>query len=324
MMKLIKNSVKKVVTGLRWRTIPDGLYCFNYHRIGDATNTQYDSDIYSCDSETFSSHLRFYREHFDLITIDNLLDIVDNKKRIDKKLALISFDDGYIDNYKNAYPILKENDVSAIFFVPTDYVGNTTTPWWDEIAWMVRNTTQKAVSLDQWGEAVLIDTENLDLTIRNVLLLVKKTQRMKMDDILSQLRTSLKCRLDSRENKLFMDWEQLNEMRDNGMSIGSHTHSHEILSHIDSKAQLNELSLSREILKNKLGTSVTSFAYPVGRKGTYNEKTIEHLQSCGYKLAFTQLLGMNPVPRENRYELRRFPVDGNIAAENIPQLICLN
>jgi len=324
MKKSIKAFVKKGLTSIKWKYIPNGVYCFNYHRIGDSRSTSYDSDIYSCDNEVFESHIEFYKNNYDLISVDDLEKIIDTEEASKNRLALITFDDGYIDNYTNAYQILKSNAVPAVFFVPTSYIGSKLIPWWDEIAWMVRRTRLNSVKIAQWERSIDLDKNNIEKTIRAVLLKVKKTKKTKMDTILEQMRVVLECQIEEPLDSLFMNWDQLREMQKGGMGIGSHTHSHEILSHISAELQLQELAQSKKILDRELNTNISSFAYPVGRVGTYTNETIEALKVCGYKLAFTQLLGINKDPREQRFELRRFPVDGNIEENLIPQLVCLS
>jgi len=324
MKESIKAIVKKGLTSIKWKYIPNAVYCFNYHRIGNSSNIQYDSDIYSCSSEIFESHIEFYKNNYDLISVDDLEKIIDTEEVSKSRLALITFDDGYIDNYTNAYQILKSNAVPAVFFVPTSYIGSKLIPWWDEIAWMVRKTSLNSVKITQWESAISLDKNNIEKTIRAVLLKVKKTKKTKMDAILEQLRVVLECQIEEPLDSLFMNWDQLREMQKGGMGIGSHTHSHEILSHVSTELQLQELAQSKKILDKELNTNISSFAYPVGRTGTYTEETIEALKVCGYKLAFTQLLGINTNPKQQRFELRRFPVDGNIEANMIPQLICLS
>ncbi|RUM94601.1 MAG: hypothetical protein DSZ28_02335 [Thiothrix sp.] len=324
MIRIVKNSIKRVLTSIKWRFIPNGVYCFNYHRIGDSRNAQYDSDIYSCDNDTFLSHIRFYKNNFKLISTKDLEHLIKTGEVINSRFALITFDDGYIDNYSNAYKILRNEKVPATFYVPTSYIGSAITPWWDEIAWMIRNTLHDSVKIGQWKSPVPIQQNNIDASIRAVLLEVKKTYKMSMDDILIQLRKAMECQLEVSQEALFMSWDHLREMQAHGMRIGSHTHSHEILSHVGIDSQYLELKKSKEILEKELNDTISTFAYPVGRSDTYTKETIQALKSCGYTHAFTQLLGVNKRPNKNCFELRRFPVDGNIKADMIPQLVCLN
>jgi peptidoglycan/xylan/chitin deacetylase (PgdA/CDA1 family) len=324
MKKYIKSVIKKGLTTIKWRFMPNGIYCFNYHRIGNSQDTRYDSDIFSCDAATFCSHLTFYKKYFKIITVAELSRIIELNEPIDEKLAVLTFDDGYIDNFEVAYQVLNKHEMTAVFFVPTSYIGSSILPWWDEIAWMIRNTKRDSVLIEPWGNEIKIDRGDMNATIRSILLRVKRMEHITMEEILVKMREFLECHLDVGKAELFMNWNHLKEMQKNGMEIGSHTDSHEILSHIDKTGQVNELKKSKNILQENLKVAVTSFAYPVGTRGTYNEETIDALKECGYKLAFTQLLGVNTRSNLNCLELRRFPIDGNITADKIPQLICLN
>ena len=54
---------------------------------------------------------------------------------------MITFDDGYVDNYELAFPVLKANDAKGVFFVATGFIDEPRLAWWDEIAWMIRSST---------------------------------------------------------------------------------------------------------------------------------------------------------------------------------------
>ena len=47
---------------IKWKLLPKGLYCMNYHRIGEPTTTKYDPSLYSCNAENFNQHLEFYKK----------------------------------------------------------------------------------------------------------------------------------------------------------------------------------------------------------------------------------------------------------------------
>ena len=92
---------------LLWKVLPNGVYCFNYHRIGNPEQTAFDPNVFSCTAEIFEQHLHFFQKHFEIISTDDLLDLYPNNS-VSKKYAVITFDDGYQDNYQFAYPLLKQ------------------------------------------------------------------------------------------------------------------------------------------------------------------------------------------------------------------------
>jgi len=78
-----------------------------------------------------------------------------------------------------------------------------------------------------------------------------------------------------------------------GMAIGSHTHSHPVLSQLDPQWQFEELSKSRAILKEKLGIEADALAYPVGGRNSFTDATQRAAQEAGYRVAFSFHGGVN-------------------------------
>ncbi len=97
------------------------------------------------------------------------------------------------------------------------------------------------------------------------------------------------------------------------MDIGSHTHTHRILSHLDAKAQEYELGTSKDILEGLLGEAVDTIAYPVGARGSYGPETCRIAASLGYSLGFNFIAGVNRLPNNSPLDLNRFAVEENAA-----------
>ncbi|MBL4899037.1 MAG: polysaccharide deacetylase family protein [Colwellia sp.] len=295
----------------KWLTRKNGLYCFNYHRIGDCTLTPFDPNIYSCSVEQFKKQLQFIKKHFQVITLDEALLLAENKLPLNKQYALITFDDGYIDNYEEAYPVLKEEKISAVFFIPTDYVNSDLIPWWDEIAWMLKNTTKNEFCFGK-SDVFHLNSSVLDKTIRNILTAIKSDSRS-MDEKILELKAKLECeyKVNPKDKSLFVSWEQLKEMKSGGMAIGSHTCSHRILTHIDKENQLLELEQSKQCLEQYLGCNIDSIAYPVGQSNTFNQAICEMTQQLGYKIGFSFTNAVNDLPLGNVYQVSRLGIDNH-------------
>lgn len=296
----------------KWYNRPSGLYCFNYHRIGDANNTPYDPNLFSCTANRFEQHVQFYKKHFDVVTIDDLLSIIEDEKPISERLALITFDDGYIDNYQLAYPILKRHRTPAAFFISTDYLDNPVVPWWDEIAWMVRRSDAVEVRLSSWECSVKIDRKDMTTTISNVLTEFKRDQGRTMIGKIEELKQLLGTEVDAKNAAhLFITWDMLKEMGHNSMDVGSHTCSHRVLSHLPEKDQAVEIKESKLTLESKLGKEIVAFAYPVGGRDSFTRETSQQVEKAGYKVGFSFIKGINRKVHDKRFELRRLGVENN-------------
>jgi peptidoglycan/xylan/chitin deacetylase (PgdA/CDA1 family) len=98
-----------------------------FHRIQDAD----DSDTLSVGPEMFERYCRFFRRHFHVVPLRKLVEALERRAPVGRKLA-ITFDDGYLDNFQNAAPILEQLSLPATFFVVSRFIGTTVVPWWDK------------------------------------------------------------------------------------------------------------------------------------------------------------------------------------------------
>jgi peptidoglycan/xylan/chitin deacetylase (PgdA/CDA1 family) len=94
-----------------------------------------------------------------------------------------------------------------------------------------------------------------------------------------------------------------------GMAIGSHTHSHQVLSQLEPQQQYEELSNSRTILKEQLGTAADALAYPVGARTSFTSQTQQAARDAGYRIAFSFFGGINLRGQTRPHDVRRIGID---------------
>ena len=266
-MKLKKGlSIGTGYLSYRFQHLRSGLYCFNYHRVGNRETSPYDPNVFSCDAENFERQIKLIQENFEIVGLNDLQNILLDSPHLKKPYAIITFDDGYLDNYDVAYPILKSFDVKAVFFVPINYISQRLVPWWDEIAWMVRNTTLTTFKVDDDKELKLAENDVIG-NIKRVLLAFKEIDYRSIEASLAYMRKASNCYMrPDDEPQLFMSWEQVREMSDNGMDIGSHTFSHRILAHIGDE-QNTEILSSKAYLEEKLAKPGAGYFLPCWNRG---------------------------------------------------------
>jgi peptidoglycan/xylan/chitin deacetylase (PgdA/CDA1 family) len=111
-----------------------------------------------------------------------------------------------------------------------------------------------------------------------------------------------------------MSWEQVREMYHNGLSIGSHTIHHKVLSQLSDQELINEITGSKKELEEKLNIKVDSFAYPYGSRPKISlNRCYSVLTKSGFKIAVTTIAGRNCVDflRRDRFKLRRINACGD-------------
>ena len=157
------------------------------------------------------------------------------------RYGLITFDDGYRDNFEVAFPVLKSEGVAATFFISTGFIDLPRVPWWDEIASMVRTSRRDGIELPGWLPGpVLFDEPDRESAVRTLLRTYKSMPTSSTDsyiEAISDATGSGRCSIE-QATRLWMDWAMLREMRAGGMTIGGHTVSHAILA--------RALAISRE------------------------------------------------------------------------------
>jgi peptidoglycan/xylan/chitin deacetylase (PgdA/CDA1 family) len=109
------------VTWLRnFRNTDPSLRVLIYYKVNSVPG-----NILSTPPQTLSRQLHFLKEHYTVISPQQLTNFMTNGGLLPNRAVLLTFDDGYQDVYENAYPLLKEMGLKALIFPATDYIGNT-------------------------------------------------------------------------------------------------------------------------------------------------------------------------------------------------------
>jgi peptidoglycan/xylan/chitin deacetylase (PgdA/CDA1 family) len=286
---------------------PPALVVFTYHRIavpGVASDDYYDPVI-SATPEAFRAQVEFLRSRFEIATLDELA-TPGGTIRPDRKRppALITFDDGYRDNFTTALPILRELGVPAAFFIPTGYLQAPRLPWWDHVACATKRTRAARLALERSpGDpsplAIDLGTSPSDAErTAAIMTVIRAFLDGTIPDptwFLDQLDRQAEVDVDSetRGRALFMGWDEARQLLAAGMAVGSHGHAHVALAGLDDDAQRRELAGSKATLEEMLGREVPAIAYPFGWPGTFTARTTELAAEAGYSLAFSSLEGVN-------------------------------
>ena len=120
----------------------DSLLVLNYHRIGNAEDDLFVPCVFSATAEQFEEQIATLKRNVSTITLEEALAFIDGslKERTPRCRVLITFNDGYLDNYRIAYSILRSHGVQGVFFLVTSMVGSSHVPWWDQISYMMKTS----------------------------------------------------------------------------------------------------------------------------------------------------------------------------------------
>lgn len=322
MKTLLKNCIASGINFIgfpkfRLRQYRDKVLILTYHGVLPKTEIEYDVNFYAYRNvvtlEQFIKEIQFLKENFYLTS---LLELENNSRPLSTKpKAIITFDDGFRNNYKYAYPILAENAISGHFFVTTGYIGKKKMLWTDQITYQLLNTHKRECYFPKLIPEKLNLCSDHDRIRASIKLreAIKKLPFQDAYNIASELTAyfdDVNLEEANPERYHFMDWKEIKEMYNNNMIIGSHTHNHALLNINDEKFYRTELGLSIECLKNNADINCRYLAYPNGTPNDYCRELFPVLNELGFRYALTQISEWNTFQQiqKNPYELFRINI----------------
>jgi len=320
------------VLRLRARYGSPYLTVLTYHRVFDPPKDYpYDKGVIDVGPEDFSAQLKTLKRYFNVIGIDELCAHVAGEESLPDNAAMITFDDGYLDNLEVAAPILKEHGMRAVFFIATSYIENRRIYWWDRINYLLSQADPGRKQLElSYPSRLRLDLENdRESALQTLLHLMKMqfgldTERM-LDGLAEQLEVpwSLEIERDLSDG-FVMTWDDVRALRAMGMDVQSHTRTHRPLQTVPLKELASELKGSKEDLERELGEEIHAISYPIGRSIASLEPIIAAVSDAGYKLGFSNDSGAQPLwGNMNRYDINRLAMEPQYTGSRFRAVLAL-
>jgi peptidoglycan/xylan/chitin deacetylase (PgdA/CDA1 family) len=256
--------------------------------------------------ETFLALLRYLDRHFQVSTLGMLQAAKEQRADHSKPCCLLTFDDGWKDTYRSAYPLLKKFGMPAVVFITTGSVGKSEGFWVEQLkrVWSISSVQAKAQEL--WRQ--ICEKKRTPLELENLVERLKHMPAENRDVLLSKLFPAEEN--DNSENvDSMLTWQEVVELSRNGVEIGAHTVSHPLLTYENDTTVDRELRSSKQTLEEKIGNPIRAFAYP---NGDYDARVRQFVQQAGYEFAFTTEPGCHR-RGEDPFSIRRILLhEGNI------------
>lgn len=249
---------------------------------------------------TFAAFLNYASQHCEFANLDHEPEW---KPAVKLKLA-VTFDDGWSDNAESVYPIASQHHVPLVIFIVPERTG-TPLPFWPERA---------AAALDR---VTTVNGARRVAFIGRAIEELKVLPAIERESRISQLIGSGGALDSSATVDKTMTWEQIAELHARGVTFGSHTSTHEILTTLSAVQAEQEIVSSRETIQQKLGDLCELFSYP---NGDCSEPVRDLVAHAGYKFAFLNEPGVwtrdcDPllIPRVNICEYHLVDSNGNFS-----------
>lgn len=282
-------------------------YIYMFHMVRPKGDLLAPIDELRVSPDYFEAFLREQQKRLDFISINDLPARMSNQQRSAKPFGIITFDDGYEDNFTYAYPILKKLNIPFVIYVSAGLVYEGKTIW--NYPLIIERIIKQNGELTIDGKKYYCWTqEQKNDTFRQLKSLLFSLPYEHLQEEFKRLFADYLDESDFPRDTL--TWNQIEELsKDPLCTIGCHTMSHCRLTITDAAALEYELNESKRLLEKHIGKPVTHLSYPYGWKTDVSDAAIEYTKKCGYKTAARSFGG--PVREKNNdiYLLKRIMVN---------------
>lgn len=302
------RRLARPVADARARALPSAVVLL-YHRVAEIDGDRQSLGVHP---DRFREHVRHLAEEGCVIPLATLAEDL-ARGEVRPGAVVVTFDDGYADNFQVARPILEEAGVPATMFVTGSNVATQREFWWDELerALFRRGTVERELELELGGRWRRFSTGTADEVSRayaEIHRLLRGTPAVARDAALDRIAGWAGVDRTPRPWLRPMTVEEVRRLgRSRSVTVGAHAMSHSVLSVETEERQRREIQESRRYLEGLVGRPVEAFSYPFGSRADYTETTARIVAESGFRCATANHEG-RVLPTTSRYAIPRFLV----------------
>ena len=253
--------------------------------------------------QLFDAQMRYLVAHYQVVTMQELLDVYQRGYKLPPRAVMVTFDDAYNDFAEQAWPVLKRYQLPVTLFVPTAFPDRPARLfWWDRLQATVTQTTRRDSLDTEIGRLPLATAPQRLQTYKRLRDHVKSLPHPVAMAWIEQICTTLG---EAPVHNDVLGWEALRQLAREGVTLGVHTQTHPLMNRITPEQMRAEAAGALQDLQREIGTVLPVFAYP---SGGFNADAIKVLDQLGFVAAFTTLRGVNDLNKAQRLCLHRINV----------------
>jgi len=248
-----------------------------YHSVPDVNRAPWIDPANAMAPERFRSQMRFLAKHRHVVSLTQLVEMIQRHEPIARGTVVLTFDDGYLDNLDVVTPILKNHGLPATLYLPTTYIDDERPQWIDELYTCIRYRTRDTLTLVGFSAThwQLDEPGQLETLRRELISHLIEATYSGREALLDHLSQQLQPK--TTMPQLTMGWEQVRQLRraHPGWEIGGHTATHIDLScHTDEHAR-SEIECCMNTIKQHIGDVPRHFSFPYGRSTDVTRKYVK-------------------------------------------------
>lgn len=262
-------------------------------------------------AQDFEQQLAYLSRNCNVITMKQLQDGLQRRVAWAPSTVVITIDDGYLDAFDVAFPLLSRYRVPATIFVSTDFISRRFWYWQDKLRHILSSVQTGEVS---WSVAGDLKTFPLGTAehrwkawsdLADECYAATAEQR---ENMILALASGAGIELPNEAPAGYepLDWAQLKTMSEHGVEVGSHGVSHQRLTTLSPETLDYELAASKQAIESNLGSDVAYFAYPFGGADAHSHEVRCAVERAEYQLGCVAFFDTHLF--DNLMAVRRFGV----------------
>jgi peptidoglycan/xylan/chitin deacetylase (PgdA/CDA1 family) len=258
-----------------------------YHRVAD---DDMDPFFLSVSPDNFSAQMEFLVSNYHVLSLTDLLARM-KENQVTGNEVVVTFDDGYLDNFINAKPVLEQLNIPATIYMTT---GNQGKPyWWDQLAAIVFTgqieSSEISVHIDGLDRKQL-KTANKQMLFNALYRILKPLPAAHRETVLDTIAVQFSdVKINEQQRPVTND--ELLKYSSPLIEIGAHTVHHPQLKLLSKDRQLDEIMASKVELEHMISRPVSHFSYPFGTRQDFDRITRRLVMENGFESAVTAAVG---------------------------------
>ena len=240
----------------------------------------------------FMQQMDYLRSKFDVVSLSQAIERMSRSDAVDRPLAVVTFDDGDRGNRDILLPIVESMGLSVTIFVATGQVQDQRPYWFDRLINALQTEARITVAHPELsGESYVINETRGARNwtrIERLLSSLKKLDPIIRERVVSDIVNAVPRHTPRNRGIAPLTADDIRDLcKSPWVTIGAHSHCHNILTQLDYQAVLASVARSKELLESWTGHQVDYFAYP---NGDYNESVVSAVRAAGFKAAVSNCL----------------------------------
>jgi peptidoglycan/xylan/chitin deacetylase (PgdA/CDA1 family) len=229
------------------------------------------------------------RSNHSFVSLDRLVEIIQNGEKLKSKIVAFTLDDGYRDNLEIAYPIFRRHQIPFCIYVTNSFPNRTASLWWFALGRLILDNVILTLPTKR-----IIDNRSRKAKEKNFLTIRETLLKEHFRDPITFLKSlgDLRFDLAAERNRLCLSWDEIVTLSNDPLvTIGCHTINHYPLSRLSRKEVEWEISASKKELEEKTGKTVRHFAFPFGSRREATPREYDLAKAMGFNSITTTVHG---------------------------------